>query len=210
MKNNSAPPPPPPLKTNVVYKFSCPYPHREAEDYIGLTTTTLNRRIGMHVHSGSIKRHFEEIHQIKPSKSQIIDNTSILTVADTRQRLYIKEALLILHQAPKINRQYDNFTNILNLYKSRNSSNMSYQQNHISRSQADSANHSTNVNHSITPQINNPTPSILNQASPQITLRINQLLAGTRNTPSSDSQSPTQNSPIANRLRSSNQRITPI
>ena len=196
MKNNSAP-----LKTNVVYKFSCPYPHREAEDYIGLTTTTLNRRIGMHVYSGSIKRHFEDVHQIKPNKSQIIDNTSILTFADTRQRLYIKEALLILHQAPKINRQYDNFTNILNLYKSRNSSNMTPQQNLISpsRPQADS------TNPSITPQRNSPTPSIFNQASPQITLRINQLI--TRNTPITNSQSLSQYSPISDRLRSYNQRI---
>ena len=122
-------------------------------------------------------------------------------------RLYIKEALLILHQAPKINRQYDNFTNILNLYKSRNSSNMQPQQNPISpsRTQADS------TSPSIIPQIDSPspTPSILNQTSPQITLRINQLIASTRNTTSTNSQSLSQYSPITNRLRSRNQRNTP-
>ena len=161
----------------------------------------------MHVYSGSIKRHFEDVHQVKPNKSQIIDNTSILTVADTRQRLYIKEALLILHQAPKINRQYDNFTNILNLYKSRNSSNMQPQQNPVSpsRTQADS------TSPSIIPQIDShsPTPSILNQTSPQITLRINQLIASTRNTTSTNSQSLSQYSPITNRLRSRNQSNPP-
>ena len=174
MRNNSAPPPSTPLKTNVIYKFRCPHPHREAEEYIGLTTTTLNRRIGMHIYSGSIKRHLEDVHQVKANKAQILDNTSILTVADSRQRLYIKEALLILHQAPTINRQYDNFTNILNLYKSRNSSNIPYQQDPSppSRPLVNTTNPSSN-----TPQQrNNLAPVIHSPTSPQIALRINQIL----------------------------------
>ena len=124
MRNNIAPPPPTSEKTNVIYRFSCPYPHREAEDYIGLTSTSLNTRLTRHIQSGGIiKKHFEESHNIKPTKTQLLDNTTILTHAENRQILFIKEALLILQHAPKINRQYDNFTNVLKLYKSQNYNN---------------------------------------------------------------------------------------
>ena len=86
MKNNIAPIPPISQRTNVVYKFDCPYPHGEAESYIGLTTTTVNTRIARHVQSGSIRRHFEDTHDTRPTKSEIIDNTSILTTAETVER----------------------------------------------------------------------------------------------------------------------------
>ena len=143
-----------------------------------------------HVQNGSIKRHFEEFHHTKPTRSQILDNTSILSFAENKQKLYIKEALHILQENPKINRQYDNFTNILKLYKSRN--------------------HNTNsqIQHNQPPPPTNPSensvlnPAIAHQASPQIIHRINQLIATSRSTPSINSQEPTLNTPIANRLRS--------
>ena len=56
---------------------------------------------------------------IKP-KTQLLENTSILTHAENRYKLSIKEALLILEKAPIINRQHENFCNILKLHKSRN------------------------------------------------------------------------------------------
>ena len=120
LRNNTSPPLPTAKQTGVVYKFSCPFPHREAEDYIGLTTTTINRRMAMHAQSGSIRSHFEDCHQIKPTRAQILENIEVIARADNRQRLYIKEAIHILQSAPNINKQYDNFTNVLKLYKSRN------------------------------------------------------------------------------------------
>ena len=206
MKNNTAPPPSTPQKTNVVYKFSCPFPHREAEDYIGLTSTTLERRLARHIHSGSIKSHLEDSHNVKPTKSQLLDNTSILTFANTRQKLFIKEALLISQQAPKINRQYDNFTNVLKLYKPRHNNDSNY----------NSAPPSTNPvsnNHNNSPvAINTPSVSVNShmhhQASPQITQRINQLLTSIQSTPTQHTN-PAVSTPITQRLRSARNNNLP-
>ena len=195
MKNNIAPPPSTPQKTNVVYKFSCPYPHREAEDYIGLTSTTLSTRLGRHIQTGSIKRHFEDNHNTKPTKSQLLDNTKILTHADNRHKLFIKEALLISSHAPKINRQYDNFTNVLKLYKPR----------HNNYNNRGTSNDNSEENISILP---NPTNTLspnhtYHPISPQISQRINQLLSNSRNSSSPQPTAPIPRTPISQRLRSS-------
>ena len=119
MKNNMASPPATLQQTNVVYKFTCPFPHSKAEDYIGFTQTTLSRRLTMHGQNGSINRHFMNDHNIKPTREQLTSNTIILTKANDRYKLAIKEALLIMNNAPSLNIQFDNFTNILKLYNHR-------------------------------------------------------------------------------------------
>jgi len=120
MKNNPSPKPSLLSQTNVIYQFSCPLPHSKVETYIGMTQTTLLRRLKMHAQSGSIHQHFVDEHQYKPSKDQITDNTTVIAHAENRYKLYIKEALLIMHNAPSINKQFDNFTNVLKLHTSRN------------------------------------------------------------------------------------------
>ena len=57
MKNNLSAKPTTLQQTNVVYSFSCPSPHCKAEQYIGLTQTTLSRRLTMHAQAGSIFQH---------------------------------------------------------------------------------------------------------------------------------------------------------
>jgi len=120
MKNNLTPKPSPLQQTNVCYKFSCPFPHSKAEQYIGLTQTTLSRRLTMHAQTGSIYQHFLNEHQTKPTRVQLTENTTIIARADNRYKLAIKEALLILHNNPSINKQFDNFTNILKIHAHRN------------------------------------------------------------------------------------------
>ena len=223
MKNNTAPPPPTPQKTNVVYKFSCPLPHREAEDYIGLTSTTLDRRFAKHTQTGSIKSHFEDHHNIKPTKSQLLDSTTILTHANTRQKLYIKEALLISKHAPTINRQYDNFTNVLKLYKPRHNNNYyhnsGFRSTHLDSndhtnspvSNNTSSVHSHILHHTNSPVSNNTSSvhsRILHQASPQITQRINQLFTSIQSTPN-QSTNHVINTPISHRLRSATHNNLP-
>ena len=203
MKNNSAPPPPIAQRTNVVYNFNCPLPHGEAVNYIGLTTTTLYNRMSRHVQSGSIKRHFEESHHTKPTRSQILDNTTILSFAENKQKLYIKEALHILQENPKINRQYDNFTNILKLYKSRNpttNNRIQYNQPSLQTNPSQHLAQDPTIAHQASPRTNPSQhlaqdPAIAHQASPQITLRINQLIANSRGTPSVNLQEPIINTP---------------
>ena len=79
MKNNISPPPPFLQQCNLVYVFNCPLSHSKATTYIGYTECTLDRRITGHLYKGSIKQHFITDHNIKPTKQQIVDNTSILS-----------------------------------------------------------------------------------------------------------------------------------
>ena len=107
-------------QTNVIYEFSCPNPHSKAEKYIGMTQATISRRLTMHAQAGSILQHFIDEHQTKPTRKQLTENTIIIARAQNRYKLALKEALLILSNAPSINRQYDNFSNILKLSTRKN------------------------------------------------------------------------------------------
>ena len=120
MRNNTHPIPVNDQKTNLVYSFSCPHSHNQPSNYIGLTQTKLSRRLGSHVQAGSIKQHYINDHGIKPTKTELINNTKILAHASDRYRLSIKEALLNLHSNPTINRQFENFTHTLKLKPNRN------------------------------------------------------------------------------------------
>ena len=120
MKNNNTSKPSPLCQTNVVYRFNCPMPHCKAENYIGMTQTTLSRRLTYHAQSGSIYKHFKQEHNIKPTRDQLADNTIIIAKANNRYKLAIKEALLILEHAPTINKQFDNFLHTLKLHTGRN------------------------------------------------------------------------------------------
>ena len=88
-----------------------------ATAYIGYTECTLERRITGHSYNGSIKQHLITDHDIKSTKELIADNIIILTKANDKQRLRIKEALLILNYSPVINRQFDNFQHTLKHHK---------------------------------------------------------------------------------------------
>ena len=123
MKNNMTPPPTTLQKTNVVYKFTCPLPHSQAVEYVGMTQTKLSRRLTCHGQNGSILKHFQESHNCKPTRDQITSNTTIIDKENDRYKLAIKEALIILNTKPLINKQFDNFSNILKLYSLGNSNN---------------------------------------------------------------------------------------
>ena len=213
MKNNLSPPLPQHLKTNVVYSFKCPFAHGNVQEYeyIGLTSVSLQKRIQQHTYKGSIKLHYLQDHNIVPSKTQLIDNTTILTHAEDRYRLSIKEALLILKNSPLINKQFDNFTNILKLHKSRN--NHPIHNNNHSDNTTNIDNSTIHVNSQSSPTISSPIP-ILSQpneisqspmlrhpASPQIIHHINQLFSNSHdnsNTPHAHTRYNFRNRPIRN------------
>ncbi|MEL6606446.1 MAG: hypothetical protein AAFP20_24915, partial [Cyanobacteria bacterium J06614_10] len=110
-------------QTNVVYKFSCPLPHSQAVEYVGFTQTSLSRRLTCHAQNGSILEHFTSDHHRRPTRDELTENTQIIDKSNTRQTLAIKEALIILQLGPVINKQFDNFSNILKLFNYRNMSN---------------------------------------------------------------------------------------
>ena len=115
MRNNLMTNSSPLCRTNVIYEFICPLPHCKAENYIGMTQTTVSRRLSYHAQSGSILKHFTSQHNSKPTREILVNNTNIVTFAENRYKLAIKEALLIQEKSPSINKQYDNFVNILKL-----------------------------------------------------------------------------------------------
>ena len=120
MKNNMSPRPTLLQQSNVVYKFSCPLPHSQAVEYVGMTQTTLSRRLTCHAQDGGICKHFVNHHLTKPTREQLTENTTVIARSSDRFKLCIKEALYIMKLGPLINKQYDNFSNILKLYDHRN------------------------------------------------------------------------------------------
>ena len=94
-------------QTNVVYRFKCSVgacAHRNMT-YIGLTTTTLRRRMLAHRNRGGINHHFTEKHDRKPLLKELLENTTIIHRENQRNRLYIAEAVSIMIHYPALNTQ---------------------------------------------------------------------------------------------------------
>ena len=195
IKNNLSPPVPQNLKTNVVYSFKCPFAHSNVYDYeyIGMTSVKLQNRLQNHTYSGSIKDHILHEHNSSVTKTQLLENTSILTHAENRYKLSIKEALLILEKAPIINRQHENLCNILKLHRSRNISS----NNNSNNNALPSNNDVTHPSVSVSPADDSPnlpllsqlpdniqSPRLRHQASPQIIRQINAIFSNANNSPS--------------------------
>ena len=94
-------------RTNVIYKYSCPDEDclLRNMDYIGLTTTTLSRRLTMHLRDGAPHDHTAQVHHRHITRQDLTDNTTILTSCTNRRRLQVLEALFIRKQKPKLNKQ---------------------------------------------------------------------------------------------------------
>jgi hypothetical protein len=94
--------------TNVIYQYNCKIGEcelQESANYIGMTTTTLSRRLTMHLASGGPKIHSEVNHKQKLTRAQLVDNTTIIRSCNDYTRLQIMEAIIIKQQAPTINNQ---------------------------------------------------------------------------------------------------------
>ena len=64
-------------QTNVIYSYKCTIGDcalRSNCKYIGLTTTSLSRRITMHLQNGGPKTHTETNHEQRLTRKQIIEN----------------------------------------------------------------------------------------------------------------------------------------
>ena len=107
MKNSSAPPKEKEAKTNIVYKFKCPEGNCESPEatYIGLTSTTLRRRLQYHRNQGAIFQHFTEKHDRRPTVDELLQATTVISQENTRKRLMIAEAVYIKLQKPSLNIQ---------------------------------------------------------------------------------------------------------
>lgn len=103
--------------TNVVYKFCCPIEdcRLHSVGYIGATTTSLSRRLTMHLQEGTLKEHMTEQHGIPLTRKHLTQNTTVLKTCSNRTQLMITEALYIREHTPALNKQLHS-QNILTLW----------------------------------------------------------------------------------------------
>ena len=102
-----------PLKMDhVVYKYTCPYGDCKLRNnmYIGMTTTSLSRRLTMHLQNGTPKEHTLQEHNINLTRKILEENTEIINKTTDFRRLIILEALHIQNLKPGLNLQNGTFT----------------------------------------------------------------------------------------------------
>ena len=105
--------------SNVVYEYKCitgDCALQNHSSYIGMTRTTLSRRLTCHLQQGAIKRHHVETHETNISRQQLVDNTSVLTHCPGGKHLEVTEAVYIREKSPSINIQYASLGGILKLF----------------------------------------------------------------------------------------------
>ena len=101
-------------KTNVVYRFQCTTGDRTTRNvyYVGLTTTSLSRRLTMHLQDGGPKTHLHDHHGMRLTRDLLTTNTTILARRYDKRRLSVAETIFIRDTAPIINTQTKTLTNI--------------------------------------------------------------------------------------------------
>ena len=107
IKNNLTPPTNTLKTTNLIYQFFCHEGDSELHNqtYIGLTTTTLSRRLTMHLSNGGPKQHTQNSHNINLTRESLVNNSKIICSNNDPYRLSILEALYIRKLCPSINKQ---------------------------------------------------------------------------------------------------------
>jgi hypothetical protein len=106
-------------KTNLIYEFKC----NRVEcirlnnvRYIGETTCTLSRRLSQHLQHGAIREHFENVHNCRPTRLDLVNNTNIRYIERDHQRLLTLESLIIKFEGPIVNQQDTGFSRVLHLF----------------------------------------------------------------------------------------------
>ena len=94
-------------KVGVIYKYSCSIGDCKLRNtsYIGMTTTTLSRRLTSHLQAGTPKMHTLQVHASQLTREMLVNNTTILDTSNDRKRLQLKEALYISKENPEMNIQ---------------------------------------------------------------------------------------------------------
>ena len=95
-------------QSNIIYCYKCVIGDcalRNNCKYIGHTTTTLSRRITMHLQNGGPKTHTNLHHDQRLTRKQMLENTSIIDRTNNTRELHVLEAIHIRNQDPTINRQ---------------------------------------------------------------------------------------------------------
>ena len=89
-------------KRNIVYAYTCPH-ERCSQQYIGMTTMRLSKRISCHAQEGAIYNHTRSNHNARIKRDEIIKNIKIIDTNSDSKRLRYLEALHILEKKPLMN-----------------------------------------------------------------------------------------------------------
>ena len=83
-------------KTGVVYQYTCPLGDCKLQNnsYIGMSTTTLSRRLTSHLQNGTPKNHTLQVHGTALTREMLVENTISLDTSDDKRRLQVKEAFI--------------------------------------------------------------------------------------------------------------------
>ena len=94
-------------RCNVVYRYTCQVANCTSQNntYIGHTTTSLSRRLTMHLQAGSIKSHTQEKHDSPLTREMLVDNTKIIDSVPNLRKLKYLEAIYINIYKPSLNIQ---------------------------------------------------------------------------------------------------------
>ena len=93
---------------HVIYQHTCNSKECGPCSYIGMTRTTLSRRLTCHLSSGAIKQHYSGRNHNQITRQNLVENTVILDRENDPRRLFFLEAIYINIMQPSINIQTEN------------------------------------------------------------------------------------------------------
>ncbi|XP_045104384.1 uncharacterized protein LOC123499916 [Portunus trituberculatus] len=93
---------------HVIYQHTCNSKECGPCSYIGMTRTTLSRRLTCHLSSGAIKQHYNGRNHNQITLQNLVDNTVIIDRENDPRRLFFLEAIYINIMQPSINIQTEN------------------------------------------------------------------------------------------------------
>ncbi|MPC94435.1 hypothetical protein E2C01_089604 [Portunus trituberculatus] len=105
MRNKTAKKPAPTQEANVIYQHNCTAEDCGPHSSIGMTKTTLSRRLTCHLQNRSIKEHYHGKHQTKLTRRPLLSfvtSTSLLVPPQHNYLLSTSDALRMKYPASKL------------------------------------------------------------------------------------------------------------
>ncbi|MPC62460.1 hypothetical protein E2C01_056545 [Portunus trituberculatus] len=90
---------------HVTYEHKCNNENCRAHTYIGMTRTSLSRRLTCHLKNGAIHEHYSKHHQRDPTLHDLVTGNMVLDKEKERRRLTLLEAIYIALKKPNMNHQ---------------------------------------------------------------------------------------------------------
>ncbi|MPC94981.1 hypothetical protein E2C01_090173 [Portunus trituberculatus] len=87
IRNNDKPKPRHLQQSHIIYEHTCAIEDCGPQKYIGITRTTLSRRLTCHLQNGAIKQHYTTKHKTEVTRNTLEENTKIIDKESDPRRL---------------------------------------------------------------------------------------------------------------------------